>query len=406
MTVTRMHLGLIATPDSPHTQKWVRGLQRAGARVTVFSYAAADGGVPHVQVPPPPRAGRRLRYGWYTAGGPALRGALNAHGVDVACAHSLTPYGAWAARAGGRPLVSLAYGSEVFTLAPRLSRTLLRRHHGGAAGRTALLRSLALILRRPFFRREVRRALDASAFVVGSNHVLLDALADWFDVEPDRLRLNRWGVDPALFDVGDAARAALRRRMGLPAGRPVVLSPRGVRPLYQADVVLDAWERLLDGGADATFVLMTAGQTPPSDVHARATRIASHDDRLVYWTERLPRPEMHALWTLADVFVSAPVYDALSSVLYEGGYAGAVPVVNATDATAEVFAHGETAWIVEPFTAAGLAGALGEVLRDLDRLRPAVAAANRRWIEREALFPANVAAFLADCEAALLRAER
>lgn len=400
-----MHLAVLSDPSNFHTQKWAQGLQAAGAQVTVFSYTPHTmPGVPCVQVPPPRGLGHRLHYGWYLGGGRALREALEAHRVDLVNPVNLTPYGVWAARSGFRPVVSVAMGADVLSFGPPVPRALVFRNKNNPEGRASPGRWLAFQLRRAFYRHHVRRALAASDLVTGDNRVLTDALTRYFGVLPERIRLNRWGLEPERLVPDPGRIAALRARFGLREGVPLVCSPRGVTAVYQGDVILAAFARLLEAGrTDAHYLMLSAGYGVPEGFRRAAEALRARHPGFSFCADALDRLDALQLWHLVDVFVSAPVYDGFSSAVNEGRYAGAVPVVNDIPATRELFRHRENGWVVDPFTPDTLAEALATMLDDLPRWKAHFAPANRAWVEENALLAPNLAHFLADCAVVLER---
>jgi glycosyltransferase involved in cell wall biosynthesis len=398
-----MHLAVLSDPSNFHTRKWAQGLAQAGVQVTVFSYTPHTvPGVPCVQVPPPRGLGRRLHYGWYLWGGRVLREALEAHRVEVINPVNITPYGVWAARAGVRPVVSVAMGADVLSFGPPVPPGLVYRNKHNPEGQASPVRWLAFHLRRRFYRHHVRRALAASDLVTGDNRVLTDALERYFDVPPERIRLNRWGLEPERLVPDPARIAALRTRFGLREGVPVVCSPRGVTAVYQGDVILAAFARLLDQGrTDVHYLMFSAGYGVPEGFRRAAATLQARHPGFGFSADVLDRTDMLQLWHLVDVFVSAPVYDGFSSAVNEGRYVGAVPVVNATAATHELFRHQVNGWLVDPFTPRMLAEALATVLNDLPRWKARFAPPNRRWVEENALLPPNIARFVTDCQMVL-----
>jgi Glycosyltransferase Family 4 len=123
------------------------------------------------------------------------------------------PFAVLATLAGVRPLVAMAWGSDVY-LAGRVQRR---------ANRFALARADAALA-------------DSSA--------LVERLRD-LGAPRDRLMLLNWGVDLARFKPATTIeKRELKLSLGLGEG-PVVISPRGFKDLYNPAVVLAAFERIL-----------------------------------------------------------------------------------------------------------------------------------------------------------------
>ncbi|MFK7971256.1 MAG: glycosyltransferase, partial [Bacteroidia bacterium] len=250
-----MHIAVLCDPASFHTQKWAQALQRNGAEVTVFSFSKEKvEGVNCVQIKP---WGGRLSYAAFLRSGKTLRAALEAHKVDVLNPINITPYGVLAARSGFRPIAAVSMGADILEYPPS------RKAAPGVAwmqtNPPGLFGKLTNRLRHRYFRKLVKEALDAASFVTGDNLVLVHAVRDWFDIPEGKLQLNRWGAEPALFDVSEADKQSLREQFGIEEGQAVVLSPRGMKPIYQGELILEAYERLLNEGRKEKFIMLSAG---------------------------------------------------------------------------------------------------------------------------------------------------
>jgi glycosyltransferase involved in cell wall biosynthesis len=275
-----------------------------------------------------------------------------------------------------------------------------------AASRNDFMSRLKTKLRYRFFRHQVAAALQKSAFITGDNEVLTDAVRDWFGISPKKIHLNRWGVEPEMFAANDAQLAAIRQRFRLTAEQRVVLSPRGMKPIYQGDIIMDAFAALLRDGRAHTghkYVMLGAGYPVPEAVMQRARALEKEFPNFIFIPEQLPREVVLHLWNFVDIFVNAPVYDGYSNALAEGRFVGAIPIVNDTPATQELIRHGENGLVVAPFTAPNLANALAESLRHLEAYQPIFAHSNSDWIAENSLLSTNIRDFIACCEVAIIR---
>jgi glycosyltransferase involved in cell wall biosynthesis len=176
-----------------------------------------------------------------------------------------------------------------------------------------------------------------------------------------------------------------------------------MRPIYQADGVLDAFAALLADGVPqregVALVMLGAGYAPSPHLAARAHSLAEQYPGLfVFHTQQLSPTEMAGLWHLADVLVNVPIFDGYSAALSEARYMGAIPVVNAIAAHHELLRHGHNALFVpQPFTPAQLAHTLAEALAQREALQARFWAANRQWVKQYANLANNAQEFLALC---------
>ncbi|GAB4410414.1 MAG: hypothetical protein OHK0039_14790 [Bacteroidia bacterium] len=402
-----MHIAVLSDPAHFHTQKWVFALQDAGVDVTVFSFSDYQHpDYPCVQIQPRYTRRGRLSYLSYLYSADRLRTALRQHRVDLVNPINLTPYGVWATRAGVHPLVSIAMGADVLEYPPRRKDSALRpsRVWDSRVVQDSWWRDRVYGVKWEVFRREVARVARQSDLLLGDNLQLVAALRDWFGVPADRVLLNRWGIDEADFVPDAGVQVALRSRFDIRSWQKVVLSPRGLKPVYQGDVVLRSFELLARGGfRDAKLILLGAGYDTPPDWAARARELAGQFQNVHYEETVLPRETMAQLWSLVDIVVSVPVYDGYSNALSEGRYAGAIPVVNDIAAHREIMEPGVHGIFVDPLTPERLADTLRQATGQIETYKQHMVPANRAWIRAHADLPGNMRAFVKACKGLINR---
>ena len=401
-----LHLGVLSRPANFHAEKWSSALARAGARVTLFTLDAPTPvvGVEVVSLPTAVRWGGRYRYPAYALSAGALRRALQHHGVHVLHPLHLTPFGTWAVQAGLRPVVAAAMGADVLEY-PRhrpladFARTWRERE----LQHSPLQLARAWAMNR-FYRQQVARVIRRADLLTGDNQPLVDAMITHFGAPPARTRLLRWGLEPERFAPArggperGALEARVRQQFGIAPHRRVLLSPRGANALYQADIVLEAFERLLTQHSALLeghhLLMLGAGYDVSASVAERAAALAQRHPNFSFVPEQLPRQLIYDLWALTDVFVSAPVYDGYSAAVAEGRFAGAIPVVNAIAGNLEILTHAQNAWFVHPFAPQLLTEALVEVVQRRAELQPRFAQLNREWVAQHSLLQPNAARLL------------
>ncbi len=203
-----------------------------------------------------------------------------------------------------------------------------------------------------FFRRALVRAshrftLSRAARVVTVSPLLRDALAGRYGFPAERIDVVPNGADTGLFRPADPGEA--RRRLGLPADRPVVLCVASFYPHHALDVLLRAVS-----GTGALLVLVGAQGPVPEGVvsagpvpHERVPDYVAAAD-LCAFTHRPPDPALGC----------SPVK------LYEY-MAGGRPVAVATEMEeTRRFVSENGIGLAVPLDAEALAGALARLLRD------------------------------------------
>jgi glycosyltransferase involved in cell wall biosynthesis len=267
---------------------------------------------------------------------------------DVVHAHWLCGFGAFAAVAGARPLVAMAWGTDVFGAGP--VKTL--------ANRIAL-----------------RRADVAMA----DSQALLDRLVELGARREDSVLVN-WGVDLERFAPTDEPRADIRARLGLPDG-PLILSPRSLMPVYNPATIAAAFAFVADAVPDAHLVLKHMAVEPPELDLGERVHVVGH----------IPHEQMADYYRAADVCVSIPSSDSSPRSVWETMACGTPVVLSDLPWVYELIEPDRDALVV-PIDAEAVAEALLRVLRDAELARGlatrgrALAAAHRdRRVEMDRL---------------------
>lgn len=341
MTLTLLMLG---TANHPHVEHLALAMQELGHRVVV-------GGDIEPSLPPSvlpreglevriaPRAARRTVTGlashvrW-------IRRLLREVRPDVVHAHWIPGFAFFATVAGAKPLVTMAWGSDVL----RADRRRL------AAGRYT-----------------VRRA----DLVMTDSDSLLARLRE-LGAPPERTLLINWGVQLDVFSPPTSSRTAVRTRLGLDEG-PTVLSPRSLSEVYNVPTIVAAFERLGRDREELRLVIKHMG------VGERELGALAHPER-VRLVGHVPYERMADYYRAADVCVSIASSDSSPRSVWEAMACGTPLVVSDLPWVHELIEHGRHALVV-PIDAEAVAGAVERILTEPD-LAAALAANGRELVER------------------------
>jgi L-malate glycosyltransferase len=338
--VPAVRLLMLGAVNHPHVEHLALAMHERGFEVVVAGDTVPD--LPPSTLPVELRAApSRARA---TLAGAAahvrwIRALLRELRPDVVHAHWLPGFAFLAAVAGAKPLVAMAWGSDV--LRARRTQTLANR--------------LA-----------VRRAAVAMA----DSQALLDRLVA-LGADRSRCVLVNWGVDLSLFRPGD--RRALRAELGLGDG-PVVLSPRSLMPVYNPRVIVDGWARVAAERDDVQLVLKhmgvvreLLGELP----YAERVHVVGH----------VEYERMAAYYGAADACVSIASSDSAPRSVFEAMACGAPCVISDLPWVHEQIADRREALVV-PIDADAVADALRRLLSD-GALADGIAARARALVERE-----------------------
>jgi glycosyltransferase involved in cell wall biosynthesis len=318
---------MLGSLNHPHVEHLALGMRERGFEVAVGGNVLPDlprsvlsaEGVPTFVAPQQLRgsargAGAHVRW---------IRHLTREVQPDVVHAHWLCGFACFAALAGVKPLVAMAWGSDV------LRAGWLKR----AAGRVALNRS---------------------ALAMGDSQALLEAMAD-LGGRRDQMMLMSWGVDLERFRPSERSREVLRAELGLPEGR-VVLSPRTLWPLYNPRTIVEAFELLADELPDVQLVLKHMGTDRPDVGPFR------YPDR-VHIVGHVRYEQMATWYQASDVCVSIPSSDSSPRSVWEALASGAPCVVSDLPWVHELIVPGRDVLAV-PIDPEPVAAAMRAILED------------------------------------------
>jgi glycosyltransferase involved in cell wall biosynthesis len=322
-----IRLLMLGTVNHPHVEHLADAMRERGLQLLVAgdvepSLPASRLPDAGVEVQEAPRARRRTVRGlvshviW-------IRRLVRDFRPAVVHAHWFPGFGFFAVLARARPLVVMAWGSDVYRA--NLRQELVNRYVARRAD-LVMTDSSALLGR--------LEALGASA---------------------DRTLLVNWGVDLEAFSPPEGERRELRGRLGFGDG-PVILSPRSLAPVYNIPVILAAFERLLERIPDAELVLKHMAVTPGE------LGDLPHPDR-VHLVGHVPYEQMADYYRAADVCVSIPSSDSSPRSAWEALGCGCPLVLSDLPWVHELIEPGRHAAVV-PIDADAVAAAVERLLTD------------------------------------------
>ncbi len=213
-----------------------------------------------------------------------------------------------------------------------------------------------------------RTAADAAAAVVAvSDAMRADIMTAYPEIDPERIRVIRNGIDAAEY-APDPDTGVLDRH-GIDRSRPYVIFVGRITRQKGLPVLLRAAAELVP---EAQLVLC-AGQADTQEQLAEVTELVDGLRAVrsgVLWIHQmLPKPEVIQLLSHATVFACPSVYEPLGIVNLEAMACGTAVVASRTGGIPEVVADGETGLLVPPGDPGKLAAALNALLADPGRAR-------------------------------------
>ncbi len=209
-------------------------------------------------------------------------------------------------------------------------------------------------LRKQLYRMAVKACDDRWA--VGP--AAADAVMRTLGLPPDSVHVVANGVDTSIFRPAPS-KGLLRRRLGLPDDRPVVLSVGNLKPVKGHDVLLEAIQLL--GPAAKLVTLVIAGQDHQNGtLHGWAGRHLADVDVRFVGRQDDPLPWFQA----ADLFVLPSRWEGMSNALLEAMACGLPVIATAAGGNVDVVAHEQTGLLVPPGDPSALARETARMLHD------------------------------------------
>ena len=241
------------------------------------------------------------------------------------------------------------------------------------------------------------QTLAAADLVTADNHVLEHALHTHFDVPATKTTRIRWGIDTELVP-DDAQRKTTLNQLGL-TDRPLVLSPRGLLPVYRPEVVLDSFATLAPQYPDMQFVVLSAGYRSSPQALQHARQLTNRHPNVSFIAKRIDQADSYALMASAQIMVSLPRYDGFSAAVNEAMYFGALPVVSNTPAAQELLAEGAKLSVLKAASAAALSETLIRLLEQPKAAHQDTRQTNTEWVTQAALLSRSAHQYLSAVDA-------
>jgi glycosyltransferase involved in cell wall biosynthesis len=182
------------------------------------------------------------------------------------------------------------------------------------------------------------------------------------------------GVQSEVFHLGPPD-DALRRRLEIPDGAPIVINPRGLRPYVRNDVLFRALPEVVKAHPQAVFLFSSMAGSAMVERWVERYGLA----RNVRLLSTVTRDEMAGIFRLAQITVSPSNHDGTPNTLLEAMACGCFPVAGDIESVREWIRDGENGLLCDPNDSAAVAQTLIRALRD-EPLRKRAQSANRSLV--------------------------
>lgn len=250
---------------------------------------------------------------------------------DIIHAHMITPCGLWAALCGFHPFVITPQGSDVIILA-----------------RENLIYKLI-----------TRFVLKKADIITSDSFVLQDAIYECGGKQ-SKTHIIQNGVDLTVFKPGNY-KNAIRERHGF-GDAPLILSNRGITPLYNIDCIIKSIPSVLQTFPDAKFLFCYSYSSLVPDLKKLASSLGVSDS--IIFNGFVKYEDMPFYQAAADINVSVPSSDSSPSSVYEAMACGTPVIISELPWTKYFMKNGENALMVPPQNPEAIANSIVEILKN------------------------------------------
>lgn len=327
---------VICDIGSIHCRRWVEGLKSKGHDVFVLSEQKGSiDGVHVITLNSPPylikmfpgmRAVVDAIYRKIKA--TPMRKLLLHENPDIVYAHFLTDHGWCAITIGYRPIVVIAYGSDILV---RPNRYMIDR-------------------------MIVRKSLQYADGVIGvADHMRKRLLA--LGCSPERLRIIHNAIDIKLFN----AEGRKPQNYQKPLSNPIIISTRAMKPVYNLEVLIKALPTIVKVHPNTKFIMVGEGQGKHR-IELLAKKLGVYES--IQFIPNVPYTKMPNLFKKADIFVSTSRSDGLCIALLESMACGVFPVVSDIPGSRELIDDGVNGYLFDVNSPGTLAEAVIKTIRN------------------------------------------
>ena len=347
-----MKILYIADSTSIHTKRWIGYFRDVGHDISIITLGKKRETIPGIR--------HLVNFNSFYYGSPTFfpvllktRKIVSQIHPDILHGHFIHQYGWLAALAGQRPLVLTAWGTDILHL-PGSSRS----KWGKYLTRYALRKADLLTATSEHLKREMVR----------------------LGAEADKVRVVFWGVDTDRFRP-NLDTSALRLSLGIEPDHSILLSNRNQSELYNNDVVIAAFSRVIRAFPKTTLILQNSGGHLEPELREQVRALGL--DASVRFLPQYPHEALPTLYALADIYISVPSWDAGPVSLKEAMICGEVPIISDLPGPREWVSEGINGKIVPVRNVEKLADAITDLLGDPQRCER-FSLANTRLIKEQA----------------------
>lgn len=248
---------------------------------------------------------------------------------DIVHVHFETVNSWLVACSGFRPFVTTAWGSDLFFTAGWIKRLNIM-------------------------------AMKHAAMNTGDSEEMIRTFQS-SGIPSNRVHQIQFGVDTTSFVPGPNG-ATLKATLGIPLQAPVLVSPRGLSPIYNIPSIIQAFIDVAQQHPQAHLVVMAFNADPAEKLRATDLAESSHCSERIHFVPGLAHDQMPSLFQMATATISVPTSDATPVSVLEAMAAGSMIIASDLPSLRQWITPQHNGWLVPVNNHGALTQVMAEAL--------------------------------------------
>lgn len=335
-----MKILYLADAKSIHTQRWAKHFAEQGYNVSIISFRSAQ--IKNVRVYVISPVLKLLGKINYLLKIPYIKKLIEQISPDLIHSLYLTSYGGIAGRAmKSIPLILSALGSDVLVSLAKISPSGL------------------------FLKWFVGPSIIKSDAITSESKIVEKTLIRKLKIDQKKIYRFPWGIDTKIFYTGySKKKLSWKKKLKISNNTNIVLSNRGIKKLYNIDIIIKSIPYVLKNFPNTIFIFVTGVKN--ANYYKYLKRLIKELDvaKNVRFIENyLTSIEMASLLNLSKVFVSIPSSESLPISVMEAMACETIPIVSNIEGNQEILEDGAQIKLIEKKNEKQLSLAIVDVLR-------------------------------------------
>jgi glycosyltransferase involved in cell wall biosynthesis len=176
------------------------------------------------------------------------------------------------------------------------------------------------------FRYWIDLILDRATLVTARSNFMKDRLLK-MGVEERKIEVNSWGIDMDHFKRNRHTQK-LKQKFGIDPEAFVFFDPRSANSLYNKDIIIRAFSKLVDNSSENTVLVIAAMFATADQLHGLKELVSQLGiESMVHFIGNIAYEEMPEWYSLSECTISVPSSDGMPQTIFEAWACGSFLIV-------------------------------------------------------------------------------